>query len=266
MKNVCVIHNSLKENAVKISKEIKKFLSEKNVSILPIKDMKSAEFVIVIGGDGTLLRTFQKIKNKETKIIAINAGTLGFITEIRKENYKEIIEEIIKNNYCIENRYFIEVRIDNEVYHALNEVYLTKDNIKRNVISSEIFVEENFLAKFKGDGVIISTPTGSTAYSLSAGGPVVTPELKVFLITPVAPHNLNTRPIVLSGEKEIGIKLSSPNEQAYITIDGNIHHRIKNGEKVSIRYSQNTLKLIIPKDRNYYEVLRERLKWGENLC
>lgn len=266
MKNVCIIHNKLKKNAIDIYNEIKDFLLEKKIIIVDEKNIKKADFVIVIGGDGTLLRTFQKIKNKSVKIIAINAGTLGFITEIRKESYKDIFEEILNNNFSIENRHFLEIRIGNKVYEALNEVYLTKDNIKRNIISSEIFVEENFLAEFKGDGVIISTPTGSTAYSLSAGGPVITPELKVFLITPIAPHNLNTRPIVLSGEKEIKISLSSLNKQAYITIDGNIHHKIKNGESVFIKYSKENLKLVIPKNRNYYEVLREKLKWGENLC
>lgn len=266
IKRICIIHNELKENAIKISNEIKEYLADKNVEILLLKQISKADFVIVIGGDGTLLRSFQKIKNKNAKIVAINAGTLGFITEIRKDIYKEILEDILNDNINIEERYFLEIKIGNKTYEALNEVYLTKDNIKRNIVSSEIYVEDKFLGEFKGDGVILSTPTGSTAYSLSAGGPVVTPELKLFLITPIAPHNLNTRPLILSGELNIKLNLSVPSEQAYITIDGNIHHKINHKDVIEIKYSKEKLKLVIPKKRNYYEVLREKLKWGENLC
>ena len=125
---------------------------------------------------------------------------------------------------------------------------------------------KTFLGKFKGDGVIIATPTGSTAYSLSAGGPIITPELKLFLITPIAPHNLNTRPIILSGDVKIVLTISKPSEVGFINIDGNTHHKIKVEDKVEICYSTETLKIVIPEARNYYDVLREKLKWGENLC
>ncbi|MDO4691123.1 MAG: NAD(+)/NADH kinase [Fusobacterium sp.] len=266
MKNICIIHNDQKESAIKILEDVKKYLENKGIKTIPLKQLLKADYVIVIGGDGTLLRAFQKLKNKEAKIVAINAGTLGFITEVRKDLYKEILDNILNDDICIEERYFLEVKIGKKTYEALNEVYLTKDNIKRNIVSSEIFVEDKFLGEFKGDGVILSTPTGSTAYSLSAGGPVVTPELKLFLITPIAPHNLNTRPLILSGDLNIKLNLSLPSEQAYITIDGNIHHKINSKDIIEIKYSKEKLKLVIPKKRNYYEVLREKLKWGENLC
>lgn len=266
MIKICIVHNDNKESAKLISEDIKKYLIDKPIKLISIKEIAKADFAIIIGGDGTLLRTFQKIKNKNTKIIAINAGTLGFITEIRKDFYKEILDDVLNANFNIEERYFLKAKIGNKSYEALNEIYLTKDNIKRNIVSSEIYVEDKFLSEFKGDGVILSTPTGSTAYSLSAGGPVVTPDLRVFLITPIAPHNLNTRPLILSGDLSIYLKLSAPSIQAYLTIDGNIHHRISYKDKIEISYSTETLKLIIPKNRNYYEVLREKLKWGESLC
>lgn len=266
MKKICIIHNDNKESAKLILEDIKEYLRNKIIKVISVKEIAKADFVVVIGGDGTLLRAFQKIKNKNTKIIAINAGTLGFITEIRKDLYKEILDDVLNDNFNIEERYFLTVKIGNKTYEALNEVYLTKDNIKRNIVSSEIYVENKFLSEFKGDGVILSTPTGSTAYSLSAGGPVVTPELRLFLITPIAPHNLNTRPLILSGDLNICLNLSKPSEQAYITIDGNIHQKISRDDTIEIKYSTETLKLIIPKNRNYFEVLREKLKWGENLC
>lgn len=266
MKKIHIIHNALKENAIKILEEVKEYLSGKNVKLVSQKEIKKADFIIVIGGDGTLLRAFQKIKNKDSKIIAINAGTLGFITEIRKDLIVEILESVLNDDISVEERYFLEIKIGNKTYEALNEVYLTKDNIKRNIVSSEIYSEDKFLSEFKGDGVILATPTGSTAYSLSAGGPIITPDLKLFLITPIAPHNLNTRPLVLSGEKKIKLKLSMLSEQAYITIDGNIHQKINYQDVIEIKYSDKKLKLVIPKTRNYFEVLREKLKWGENLC
>lgn len=268
---ICILYNEEKKIAIEIFEELKKYLfSKKEFEILDEKNIELAEYIVVIGGDGTLLRNFKKFKNKNAKIIAINAGNLGFITEIRKDKYKEIFENILEKKENIEERYFFEVNIKNKEknknFLALNEIYLTRDNIRKNIIYSELFIEDNFLSRFQGDGVIIATPTGSTAYSLSAGGPIVTPEQKLFLITPIAPHNLNTRPLILSGEKEITVKLSKPSEEAYLIIDGDEHYKIKIDDEIKIKYSLKKLKLIIPNDRNYYEVLREKLKWGENIC
>ena len=161
----------------------------------------------------------------------------------------------IRDRINIEERHFLTISIGEKTYNALNEVFLTKDNIKRNIISSEIYVNDKFLGKFKGDGVIIATPTGSTAYSLSAGGPIITPELKLFLITPIAPHNLNTRPIILSGDVKIVLTISKPSEVGFINIDGNTHHKIKVEDKVEICYSTETLKIVIPEARNYYDAV-----------
>ena len=267
MIKLSIIYNKDKEDAIKIYKELLKYLkTKKKFEILDDKNLSQAEYMVVIGGDGTLLRSFKNIKNKEIKIIAINSGTLGYLTEIRKDKYKGIFENILKGKINIEERHFLTISIGKKTYNALNEVFLTKDSIKRNIISSEIYVNDKFLGKFKGDGVIIATPTGSTAYSLSAGGPIITPELKLFLITPIAPHNLNTRPIILSGDVKIVLTISKPSEVGFINIDGNTHHKIKVEDKVEICYSTETLKIVIPEARNYYDVLREKLKWGENLC
>ena len=262
-----IIYNKDKEDAIKIYKELLKYLkSKKKFEILDDKNLSQAEYIVVIGGDGTLLRSFKNIKNKEVKIIAINSGTLGYLTEIRKDRYKEIFESILKDKINIEERHFLTVSIGKKRYKALNEVFLTRDTIKRNIVASEIYIDDKFLGKFKGDGVIIATPTGSTAYSLSAGGPIITPELKLFLITPIAPHNLNTRPIILSGDVKIVLIISKPSEVGFINIDGHTHHKIKVEDKVEICYSTESLKIVISEARNYYDVLREKLKWGENLC
>ena len=174
MIKLSIIYNTDKEDAIKIYKELLKYLkSKKEFEVLDDKNISQAEYIVVIGGDGTLLRGFKKIKNKEVRIIAINSGTLGYLTEIRKDAYIGIFENILKGKVNIKEKYFFTVKIGKKKYNALNEVFLTKDNIKRNIVSSEIYVDDKFLGKFKGDGVIISTPTGSTAYSLSAGGPIL---------------------------------------------------------------------------------------------
>ena len=243
MIKLSIIYNSEKESAINIYKELLEFLkSKKEFEILDEENLHKASYIVTIGGDGTLLRAFRNIKNKKAKIIPINSGTLGYLTEIRKDKYKEIFE------------------------NTLNEVFLTRDTIKRNIVASEIYVNDKFLGKFKGDGVIISTPTGSTAYSLSAGGPIVTPEQKLFIITPIAPHNLNTRPIILSGDVKLVLTLSEPSQLGLVNIDGHTHKTIKLEDKVEIFYSKESLKIVIPEARNYYDVLREKLKWGENLC
>ena len=267
MIKLTIIYNTEKDSAIKIYNELLNFLKSKSeFEIIDQVDISKADYVVVIGGDGTLLRAFRKIKNKKTKVVAINSGTLGYLTEIRKDKYKEIFKNILKNKVSIEERYFLEVKIGTKKYRALNEVLLTRESIKKNIVASEIFVNNKFLGKFKGDGAIISTPTGSTAYSLSAGGPILSPELKVFLITPIAAHNLNTRPIILSGDVKITLELAIPSDTAYINIDGHTYHKVKVGEKVEVIYSNKTLKLVIPEGRNYYDVLREKLKWGEHLC
>ena len=267
MIKLSIIYNNEKESAINIYKELLEFLkSKKEFEILDEENLYKANYIVIIGGDGTLLRAFRNIKNKKAKIIAINSGTLGYLTEIRKDKYKEIFENIQKNKISIEERFFFMVNIGNRRYKALNEVFLTRDTIKRNIVASEIYVNDKFLGKFKGDGVIISTPTGSTAYSLSAGGPIVTPEQKLFIITPIAPHNLNTRPIILSGDVKIVLTLAAPSEFGIVNIDGHTHNKINIEDEVEISYSEESLKIVLPDERNYYNVLREKLKWGENLC
>ena len=267
MIKLSIIYNNEKESAINIYKELLEFLkSKKEFEILDEENLYKANYIVIIGGDGTLLRAFRNIKNKKAKIIAINSGTLGYLTEIRKDKYKEIFENIQKNKITIEERFFFMVNIGNRRYKALNEVFLTRDTIKRNIVASEIYVNDKFLGKFKGDGVIISTPTGSTAYSLSAGGPIVTPEQKLFIITPIAPHNLNTRPIILSGDVKIVLTLAAPSELGIVNVDGHTHNKIDLEDEVEISYSEESLKIVLPDERNYYNVLREKLKWGENLC
>ena len=269
MLKFCIIYNESKDKANKIYKECYDYLKQKKIEILDIDEIYNCDFLIVIGGDGTLLRAFKKINDISKnlpKIIAINAGSMGYLTEVTYEKYKEIIDDVINDNYRYEERYFMEVSVYNKKYYSLNEVVVNRDNKVMNIIDIEIYSNNNFLAKYQGDGILISTPTGSTAYSLSIGGPIVIPSLSLFLISPIATHNLNTRPIILDGDMSIDLIVDTNNNEAFLNVDGQFIGNVKKDDRINIKYSDRKLMLVIPKDRNYYDVLRRKLKWGDNLC
>lgn len=272
-KTVSIFYNEEKERAIDIFNDCYKFLKEKNIKILSKEEVFKANFVILIGGDGTLLRNFKYIndiclkhKQEIPFIIAINAGSMGFLTEATKDNYKDLIENFLNDTFFYEERFILEININNKKYFSLNEVVLTRQNIGTNVVNTHIKVDSQSLAKYRGDGVIISTPTGSTAYSLSVGGPIIFPSLKLILVSPIAPHNLNTRPIILDGDKILELSIIHPSTCGFVNIDGQAITNINDKEKIIIKYSNRKIKLILSKDRNYYDVLRNKLKWGDSLC
>lgn len=272
MKKCCIFYNDEKTKAVKIYEEAKQFISEKNIAILSRDRVFEADFVLVIGGDGTLLTNFRYIndvfteRNKEIlpPFIAINAGSMGYLTEATEDNYRSIIDDYLEDSFHFEDRHILEINHKDKRYYALNELVVSRQNIQTTTVTSKIVVDDNFLARYKGDGVIVATPTGSTAYSLSVGGPIIVPSLKLFLVSPIATHNLNTRPIILDGNSKIKISLDSPSEYAYLIIDGKALTEISIKDEISIDYSTKTIRLLLSKDRNYYDVLRKKLKWGDS--
>lgn len=186
--------------------------------------------------------------------------------EIRKDGYKKIFENILKGKINIEERYFFIVKIGKKKYNVLNEVFLIKDNIKRNIVFFEIYVDDKFLGKFKGDGVIIVILIGLIVYLLFVGGFIVIFELKLFLIILIVLYNLNIRFIILLGDVKIVLILVGLSEFGIVNVDGYIYNKINIEDKVEIFYLKESLKIVFLDDRNYYNVLREKFKWGENLC
>lgn len=267
MKKVCIIYNSEKEIAKEIYAESLKYFQRRDIEVVGADRSSEAEFAVVIGGDGTLLRAFKHfIFRPNLYVIAINAGSLGFLTEIKRENVFDEYDNFLSGNFKFEKRYVLETKINEKRYYALNEVVISKAGITSKVLRVKFSSDGEYMCTYKGDGVIISTPTGSTAYSMSAGGPIVKSNLKAMIITPIAPHNLNTRPIVIGGEEKLVLQMEDEKRAGQIVIDGQVSAKIDSNSVVSIRYSYMTLKLVIPRDRNYYSVLREKLKWGDNLC
>jgi NAD+ kinase len=262
-KKVCIIYNTSKKDAIEFYKVSKEFLEKKGIEI--ITEVKDSSFVVVIGGDGTLLKASKEIVAHDKFTIAINMGSLGFLTDIRKDEALKIFEEILNKDYKLEERHMLEIQINDKKYLALNEVVMAKGGVMQHLIKISV-KGEYYINTYRADGLIVATPTGSTGYSLSAGGPIIRPNLDVLLITPIAPHNLSTRPIIIDGKEEVILKLEELERNAYIAIDGDDIIKISKDDFVKIKYSDKKLKLIIPKTRDYYSLLREKLKWGDQIC
>lgn len=261
-----IIYNKNKELAFELNKRYLEFFSEKKIEIVSSERIEEVDFVVVIGGDGTLLRaTKDIIKNKGVVVFAVNAGSLGFLTEIKMNEFEKTFEEYLKGDTNIEKRALLQLEIKGEKIDFLNEVVVSKKEISSKIITVSLERENSKIVEYKSDGVIVATPTGSTAYSLSAGGPIVMTNIDAMIVTPIAPHNLTSRPIVLDTKKPVIISLKK-GERGAIYIDGDIKKEIDEDEKIKISYSDKELKLVIPKDRDYYNILRDKLKWGENLC
>lgn len=267
MKIGSIIYNEDKPLAVKTYKELLEFFKRKNIEIISRENIERAHFVVIVGGDGTLLRNGKEIleKNKNIDIFAVNAGSLGFLTEIKIEEIFETLEDYLDGEYSLEKRGILSIKYKGKTYEAINEILISKGGYMEKILKVEVNSEGGFINGYKADGLIISTPTGSTAYSLSVGGPIVVPSLRAMVLTPMAPHNLTTRTIVIDGKEKLSIRLLDDRE-GYLVIDGESYGKLEINDIIEVSYSEKTLRLVLPKNRSYYSILREKLKWGDNLC
>jgi len=224
-------------------------------------------FVIVLGGDGTLLAAARAVAKVDVPILGVNLGSLGFLTEVRLDELYAALDGLEAGNTLRDPRSMLACRLlrRNEVvgeYVALNDVVITKSAIAR-MAEVDVTVDNHFVANYKADGVIVSTPTGSTAYSLAAGGPVLEPSVDAFVITPVSPHALTNRPLVVKDSAEISLTVGGVTEEAYLTVDGQIGVPLLLGDRVVCRKSEHRVQLLRASKRTFFEVLRAKLKWGE---
>jgi NAD+ kinase len=225
------------------------------------------DLLVVLGGDGTLLAAARALYRHEVPIFAVNLGDLGFLTVITRDELYPALEGVLSGNYRSERRVQIEgelVRADEvlSTFRALNDVVLNKGAIAR-IQDFEVYADGEFISNYKSDGLIVSTPTGSTAYSLAAGGPVVSPMVEAFIVTPICAHTLTNRPLVLRDSANIEIVVKSQREAAYLTVDGQVGIATHSEDIIRVRKSDSFVELIQPPQRNYYEILRQKLKWGE---
>lgn len=226
----------------------------------------STDLIIVLGGDGTLLSAARAVAGKDIPLFAVNLGNLGFLTAIQVENLYPELERVLRGEHDIERRAMADCELQREgkaiaSYCALNDIVITKSELAR-MIDLDTYVDDHFVAAYKADGLIIATPTGSTAYSLSAGGPVVFPSVGAFCITPICPHMLTNRPVIVPDKSVIEIRNHGA-EGIFLTIDGQVGEPLFSGDHVVCRSSPNCIQLVRPPQLLFFDVLREKLKWGE---
>ena len=228
---------------------------------------KKPDFVIVLGGDGTLLSVARNVSRAGIPILGVNLGSLGFLTEIKQEEIIAALEALHADGCGISERAMVhcQLRRNGEClasYEALNDVVVNQSALAR-ITDFDVRVNGAFVANYKADGLIVATPTGSTAYSLAAGGPILTPNIPGFVITPVAPHALTNRPLVVPDTALIEVSTKVTRESAYLTVDGQQGMPLEDGDVMHCKKSQCTVKLLKLAERSFFDVLRTKLKWGE---
>ena len=225
----------------------------------------NSDYLIVFGGDGTLLSVARHAP-PHVPVIGVNMGTLGFITEIRAKEYETVLENVLAGNYASEDRVTLDVSVsgpNGELrYRVLNDAVINKGALAR-IVTMTVEVGGHFVSTFRSDGLIVCTPTGSTAYNLSAGGPIIYPTMKAVVITPICPHMLSNRPIVLSDDQPIDIRLVAPVREVFLTLDGQEGIALHGSERIHITKAATTIRIVQSPDKNYFDVLRNKLKWGE---
>ena len=226
----------------------------------------SVDLILVLGGDGTMIGTARMIGDTDVPVIGVNYGGLGYLAEFRIEELFVALESILKGEFKLEKRVMLAVELFRgqdlvSGNRVLNDVVINKSALAR-IIEIEAYLNQQFVNSFRADGLIVSTPTGSTAYNLSAGGPVIYPSMNAIVITPICPFTLSNRPIVVPDDAEIELRLKTPEEEVALTLDGQVGFPLKVEDRVIIRKSRTTFNLVQPMNRNYFEVLRDKLRWG----
>ncbi|SFV68790.1 NAD kinase [hydrothermal vent metagenome] len=225
---------------------------------------RESDFLVSLGGDGTLLSLVRKSYNYHKPVLGINAGTLGFLADVTLDEVDTFLDNLLVGRYRIDDRMMIDGYIQTadgrKKFYAFNDVVITRPSIS-HMVKIDASIDDEWFNTYRGDGLIISTPTGATAYNLAAGGPVMYPLTKAFIMTPVAAHSLTQRPLVLPSD--FTINLSSPKDRVIVMIDGQDDYEMQAGEVLVINGAEIGAKLLHKKERNYFSVLREKLSWGD---
>lgn len=283
MKNIGIVAKPHISEAKAILEQLLAYLSKQNKTVIMDKDtgallgrpathQKSeipslVDIMIVLGGDGTLLSVARLVEGKDVPILAVNLGGLGFLTEVTLEELFTTLEKIFKKDFVTDDRLMLKAHIHRQGERVaqsvvLNDVVVSKGAIAR-MIKLQIHIDGQFVTSLRGDGLIVASPTGSTAYSLSAGGPIINPAVDAMILTPISPHTLTNRPIVIPNNSHVEVTLKTREEGTNVTFDGQVGFSLRQNDVVEVWTTESRIKLIRSPNRNYYEVLRQKLKWGE---
>ncbi len=228
----------------------------------------SFDMFVSFGGDGTMLRAVTYVKDLGIPIVGVNTGRLGFLSTFKKEDVRKVVTEFVAGRFSVEERSLVEVSLNSELEEfgnlnfALNEITVSRKDTT-SMITVETYLNDEYLTSYWADGLILSTPTGSTGYSLSCGGPVIAPTAKSLVLTPIAPHNLNARPFVISDDTHIRLKVSGREENHLVSLDSRIAS-IPNGTEINIKKTDFTIKMIEYKSESFLKTLRNKLLWGQD--
>ena len=284
MKRIGIIAKGNKPEAIQVVKELIGWLKDHKVECFVDSDITKAvshpaldkqemagavEMVVVLGGDGTLLAAARSLQKKQVPILGVNLGGLGFLTEITLAELYPMLEAILRGEYKTDERLFLEARVWRkekvvDTFQVLNDVVINKGALAR-IIELKTSVDQEYLTTFRADGLIVSTPTGSTGYSLSAGGPIVYPSLQSIIITPICPHTMTNRPIIVPKEATITVTLCSADQEVFLTLDGQVGFKMELRDRVEVKKGEGFVRLIKSPSRGYFEVLRQKLMWGADI-
>jgi len=283
IKTIGLVLNTEKDNSLEVSKKLIKLIKEKDLDYLLEKEgakelelnhkrasfdtlRKEADLIIVFGGDGTFLHTSLNFIGTGIPLMGINLGRIGFLTEIETNELDEALDHISANNFRIENRNTLEVCIKREgkniqKKYAVNDVVINRA-ADGEMLKVDMHINKEFVNSYRGDGIIVSTPTGSTAYSFSAGGPIINPQVKALLITPLCPHAVHVKPMVISDEEIIEIDVEGQKDKVFLTTDGRDSVKLKLDDIVRLKSSKQEISLIKFPDRTFYTILRNKMRVG----
>jgi NAD+ kinase len=228
--------------------------------------VRGVDLIVVLGGDGTMIGAARMVGDAGTPVLGVNFGTLGYLAEFTVEDMTAALEAVMAGNYTLDRRLMLSAKVTRggeELLHdrVLNDVVISKSALAR-IIEIETWVDKKFVNCFRADGLIVSTPTGSTAYNLSAGGPIIYPSMNAVVFTPICPHTLSNRPLVVPDDVDFELVLKTPREEVAFTLDGQVGMPLEYEDRVTVRKSTTTFNLIQAHTRNYFDVLRNKLKWG----
>lgn len=260
----------LAERGVELVAEpiVEEMAPECRATLLPREELASAvDVLVVLGGDGTMLAAARLIAGRRIPVLGVNFGGLGYLTEFTLEEVFPALERVLTEEVLVDARMMLDAFVYRAghcvaEYSVLNDAVVNKSALAR-IIQIECWIDGAPVTTFRADGLIVSTPTGSTAYSLSAGGPIVHPSVAAIVITPICPHTLTNRPLVISDASEVTLLLRTPREEVTLTLDGQVGFALQVEDEVVVRKSAKTFDLISPVNKNYFQVLRDKLSWGK---
>jgi NAD+ kinase len=282
MQNLAIIYKRMRPEAAQLARALEKWLEKRRISVFCAENIDNSgvsclydkidipgtvEAVIVIGGDGTFLSVARFIEDRSIPVIGVNLGGLGFLTEISANSCFRELTKILDGDFDIEERMRLRVTVwrngtETFSHRVLNDAVINKGALAR-IVDLETSIDSHFLTHYRGDGLIISTPTGSTAYNLAAGGPIVFPTAKAIIITPICPFTLTNRPIIFPADLTIKVSLAGPSTDVTLTCDGQVGCPLNETDYVVITAAGNPLRLIKAPDVDHFETLRSKLSWGQ---